>query len=132
MRTSVTELGDSRVRVEVGIEADAVQHRLERAAHQLARDMRSRFAHPLRIWCNAASTGEEPYSIGISLLEFLGEDFGVVAVLEPPGFLSRDVLLGRAGETGVALFQRKRSSRKIVSASTSRPALTARNSWRCA
>ncbi len=40
MRTSVTELGDSRVRVEVGIEADAVQHRVERAAHQLARDMR--------------------------------------------------------------------------------------------
>ena len=40
MRTSVTELGDSRVRVEVGIEADAVEHRLERAAHQLARDMR--------------------------------------------------------------------------------------------
>ena len=40
MRTSVTELGDSRVRVEVGIEADAVQDRLERAAHELARDMR--------------------------------------------------------------------------------------------
>ena len=40
MRTSVTELGDSRVRVEVGIEADAVEDRLERAAHELARDMR--------------------------------------------------------------------------------------------
>jgi trigger factor len=40
MRTSVTELGDSRVRVEVGIEPDAVQDRLERAAHELARDMR--------------------------------------------------------------------------------------------
>jgi trigger factor len=40
MRTSITELGDSRVRVEVGIEADAVQDRLERAAHELARDMR--------------------------------------------------------------------------------------------
>src|SRR5919109_360840 len=40
MRTSVTELEDSRVRVEVGIEADAVQDRLERAAHALARDMR--------------------------------------------------------------------------------------------
>src|SRR6476620_3167047 len=40
MRTSVTELGDSRVRVEVGIEADAVEHRVERAAHQLGRDMR--------------------------------------------------------------------------------------------
>jgi trigger factor len=40
MRTSITELGESRVRVEVGIEADAVQDRLERAAHELARDMR--------------------------------------------------------------------------------------------
>jgi trigger factor len=40
MKTSVTELGESRVRLEVGIDADAVQHRLERAAHQLARDMR--------------------------------------------------------------------------------------------
>lgn len=40
MRTSVTELGESRVRVEVGIEADAVQDRLERAAQELARDMR--------------------------------------------------------------------------------------------
>jgi trigger factor len=40
MRTSVTELGDSRVRVEVGIEAGTVQERLERAANVLARDMR--------------------------------------------------------------------------------------------
>jgi trigger factor len=40
MKTSVTELGDSRVRVEVGVEADAVQDRLERAAQALARDLR--------------------------------------------------------------------------------------------
>ena len=40
MRTSVTELEDSRVRVEVEVEADAVQDRLDRAAHTLARDMR--------------------------------------------------------------------------------------------
>jgi trigger factor len=40
MRTSVTELEDSRVRVEVEVEADAVQDRLDRAAHALARDMR--------------------------------------------------------------------------------------------
>jgi trigger factor len=40
MRTSVTELGDSRVRVEVGIEPDAVEQRVERAAQQLAGDMR--------------------------------------------------------------------------------------------
>src|SRR3954449_4836516 len=40
MRTSVTELGDSRVRVEVGIEPDTVEKRVERAAQQLAGDMR--------------------------------------------------------------------------------------------
>jgi trigger factor len=40
MRTSVTELGDSRVRVDVGIEPDAIEQRVERAARQLAGDMR--------------------------------------------------------------------------------------------
>src|SRR3954451_24390867 len=40
MRTSVTELGDSRVRVDVGIEPDDVEKRVERAARQLAGDMR--------------------------------------------------------------------------------------------
>jgi trigger factor len=40
MRTSVTELGDSRVRVDVGIEPDAVSQRLERAARELGREMR--------------------------------------------------------------------------------------------
>src|SRR5256714_11270111 len=40
MKTSVTELGDSRVRVDVGIDADSVEQRLERAAGELARDMR--------------------------------------------------------------------------------------------
>jgi trigger factor len=40
MRTSVTELGDSRVRVDVGIESDDVEKRVERAARQLAGDMR--------------------------------------------------------------------------------------------
>jgi trigger factor len=40
MKTTVTELGDSRVRVQVGIEPDAVEKRVERAAQQLAGDMR--------------------------------------------------------------------------------------------
>jgi trigger factor len=40
MRTSVTELGDSRVRVEVGIEPDVVERRLERAAAELGKEMR--------------------------------------------------------------------------------------------
>jgi trigger factor len=40
MKTSVTELGDSRVRVDVGIEPDAVESRLDRAARSMAREMR--------------------------------------------------------------------------------------------
>lgn len=40
MRTQVTEIGDSRVRVEVGVEADVVERRLERAARSLAGEMR--------------------------------------------------------------------------------------------
>ena len=40
MRTSVTELGDSRVRVDVGIEPDAVETQVEQAARRLAGDMR--------------------------------------------------------------------------------------------
>jgi len=40
MKTSVTELGESRVRVEVGVEPDAVEQRVERAARTLAQDMR--------------------------------------------------------------------------------------------
>ncbi len=36
----MTELGDSRVRVDVGIEPDAVSQRLERAARELGREMR--------------------------------------------------------------------------------------------
>src|SRR3954468_1731784 len=40
MKTSVTELGDSRVRVVVGIDPDTVEQRVERAAQGLAGDMR--------------------------------------------------------------------------------------------
>jgi trigger factor len=40
MKTAVTELGDSRVRVEVGIEPGTVEQRVEHAARQLAGDMR--------------------------------------------------------------------------------------------
>ena len=38
----------------------------------LADDLRERAASHLRIWCSAASTGEEPYSIAMTVAETLG------------------------------------------------------------
>jgi chemotaxis protein methyltransferase CheR len=42
--------------------------------HALAQDLKvlARGSKPLRVWCNAASSGEEPYSIAMTLLESLG------------------------------------------------------------
>lgn len=38
----------------------------------LADDLRARAGRPLRVWCNAASTGEEVYTIAMTVAESLG------------------------------------------------------------
>jgi len=46
--------------------------REEHHFHAFADDLKARGTHSPRIWCNAASTGEEPYSIAMTVTEALG------------------------------------------------------------
>lgn len=46
--------------------------REEHHFHALVEDLRGRSGQALRMWCNAASTGEEPYSLAMAIAETLG------------------------------------------------------------
>ncbi len=46
----------------------------------LVEDLKARASRPIRMWCNAASTGEEPYSLAMTVAETLGTSVQVKIV----------------------------------------------------
>ena len=55
--------------------------REEHHFHALQEELASKRGRPVRIWCNAASTGEEPYSIAMTANEVLGPSVSQVTLL---------------------------------------------------
>ena len=55
--------------------------REEHHFHDLHQELQRRRDGPIRVWCNAASTGEEPYSIAMTVSEALGAGASKVSLL---------------------------------------------------
>ena len=55
--------------------------REEHHFHALHEELSNKRGKPISIWCNAASTGEEPYSIAMTAAEALGQGLSQVTLL---------------------------------------------------
>ena len=84
----------------------------------LAEALQARAGQPLRIWCNAASTGEEPYSIAMTVAEALGAGRGVQ---DPASDIDTKVLAAAA-----ARRLRRRRARPVARAAARATSCAAR------
>ena len=85
-----------------------------REAHHfpvLAEHMRSLKRHPINIWCNAASTGEEPYTIAMTMVDLFG------SLTPPVRIIATDIdtqALQKANDGVYSLEQAKKLPKEVL------------------
>lgn len=76
----------------------------------LAEHLRKISGRPIKIWCSAASTGEEPYSIAMTVIETLGAEVNNVSIIASD--LDTNVLAtARKGVYGMERLERLSAER---------------------